>query len=223
MPDEENDFWERPDVVAQFAARDADRRLMELVADYRDPGATRVLDLGCAAGRNAVPLAERGFDVHALDSSAAMVEETRRRLAPILGEDEARGRVSVGRMDDLSSFGDASFDLVVALGILHNAASWPEWQRSMAEAVRVLRPGGRMLVAHFSPETDPAGTGMRPVAGQPHLFDGLHGARVTLLGEAELDAEAAHFGLVPDAPTCTGATVTDTGRRVSINALYRKV
>jgi len=216
------DFWERPEVVAQFAARDADRRLIPLLDDYPDPGATRVLDLGCAGGRNTVPLAARGFDVHALDASAAMVEETRRRLAPIVGAAGARERAQVGRMDDLSRFDSGSIDLVVALGILHQAASWPEWLRAMGEVVRVLRPGGRLLIAHFSPDTDPTGAGVTPVAGAPHVYDGLHGGRATLLTVAELDAEAARLGLRPETPTSTGETRTDGGRRVSVNGLYRK-
>ncbi len=218
-----DDFWEQPDVVARFAARDPDQRLLALVPGYEDPAATRVLDLGCAAGRNTIPLAERGFDVHALDASRAMVRETRRRLAAVLGEDAADERVRRGRMDDLGAYADHSFDLVIALGLLHGARSWEEWQRAFREIVRVLRPGGRLLLAEFSPETDHTGENITPVAGEPHVYTGLHGGRGVLLHVAELDAEAARHGLRPEVPTTTGETRLDTGRRVSVNALYRKV
>ena len=49
---------------------------MELIEEYPDPSRVRVLDLGCAGGRNTVVLAERGFDLEALDASAAMVAKT---------------------------------------------------------------------------------------------------------------------------------------------------
>ena len=45
-----------------------------------------VLDLGCATGRVAIPLARNGHEVWALDRSPAMLDELRRRLA---GEDPA--------------------------------------------------------------------------------------------------------------------------------------
>jgi hypothetical protein len=54
-----------------------------------------------------------------------MVAETRRRVAEILGEREAEARVRLGRMDDLAEFDDGTFDLVVSLGVLHNAQSGP--------------------------------------------------------------------------------------------------
>ncbi|MBX6364954.1 MAG: class I SAM-dependent methyltransferase [Gemmatimonadetes bacterium] len=215
-------FWEQPEVVADFAARAPDHRLQALLAEYEDPQSTRVLDLGCAGGRNTVLLAERGFDVHAIDASSAMVAETHRRVAAILGDAEARRRIRVGRMDDLSDFADASVDLVVALGILHNAGNWAEWEMAVGEAVRVLRPGGKLLVALFSPETDLTGAGVRAVPGEAHVYDGLPAGRATLLSAPELDAAMARFGLAPSVPTTTGSTTTERGRRVSVNALYRK-
>src|SRR5262249_40561030 len=88
-------FWESPENVARFAAREPDVRLAELIPTYAKPRDVRVLDLGCAAGRNAVLLASKGFDVEAVDSSSAMVAKTRERLAPVLGEAEAERRVRV--------------------------------------------------------------------------------------------------------------------------------
>lgn len=219
---ETSDFWERPEVVAEFAARAPDHRLLALLQEYGQPEAVRVLDLGCAGGRNTVLLAERGFDIYAIDSSAAMVEETRRRVAAVLGEAEAKARVQVGTMDDLSRFPARSFHLIVALGVLHNAQSWAEWQRAVGELARVLRPNGRLLVAHFTPETDLTGQGVRPVPGELHLYDGLPAGRATLLDAATLDAEMERHGLLALTPSETATTPTDRGRRVSVNALYRK-
>jgi SAM-dependent methyltransferase len=222
MMSDERSVWEEPDRVEEFAARDADVRLMELTAQYDDPGAVRVLDLGCAGGRNAAALAERGFDVYALDSSSAMVAKTRERLAAKLGDEQAVRRVREGRMEDLSEFDDGFFDMVVALGIYHNARNRADWDRTLAESARVLREGGRVLVANFSPRCDPDGQGMRPVAGEPDVYIGFGSERLLLLEAEELDAEMARHRLLPETPSQTVTRETDKGRRVVVNALYRK-
>ena len=214
-------FWEDPDVVRRFAERDPDGRLASLVDRAGEAGG-RALDLGCAAGRNTVFLARSGWDVQALDASRAMVEETRRRLAEVLGPAEARARVRVGRMDDLETYDQAAFDLVVALGIYQGAQDMEEWHRAVAGTARVLRPGGRCLVAHFTPEVDLTGEGVRPVPGERHVFTGLPGGgRSVLLGAGDLDAGFARHGLVPEAPTEVVVVERDEGRRVTANALYR--
>ena len=215
-------FWESPENVERFAAREPDLRLAELIREYRDPSAAKVLDLGCAAGRNAVLLAQNGFDCEALDSSAAMVSKTRERLAPILGTAEAQRRVRLGRMDDLSWAGDASFELVVALGLYHCAQSRAEWDRALAESARVLAPGGRLLVSVFTPETDLTGRGIRPVAGMPDVYEGFDSGRVFLVDAEGLDREMARHGLQPLKPTDTARPKVGTGRRVSANGLYVK-
>lgn len=218
-PDE---FWSRPEQVERFAGRDPDHRLVEMVGDFAEPGATRVLDLGCAAGRNAVYLAERGFDVHALDASEAMVERTRERLAEIVGPADAARRAAVGTMDDLGAFADGSFELVVALGILHQARSEEEWSRTLSEVVRVLAPGGLLLAANFAPGTDLRGEGVRPVPGEGNVREVLGVGRLYLLYADDLDRVMAARGLEPVAPTETVTVDMDPGRRVVVNALYRK-
>jgi SAM-dependent methyltransferase len=215
-------FWESPESVERFAAREPDVRLTEMIREYRDPSATKVLDLGCAAGRNAVLLAQNGFDIVAVDSSAAMVARTRERLAPILGAAEAERRVRVGRMDDLSWARDSSFELVVALGLYHCAQSRDEWDRALAESARVLAPGGCLLVSVFTPETDLSGRGLSPVAGQPDVYDGFDSGRSFLVDAPGLDREMARHGLRPLKPTQTARPRVQTGRRVSANGLYVK-
>jgi SAM-dependent methyltransferase len=215
-------FWEHPDRVERFASREPDHRLLELVERYPDPAATVVLDLGCAGGRNTELLARRGFQVHALDAALAMVERTRQRVAPVLGPALARERVVRGRMDDLSRYPDGSFDLVVALGVHHSARTRVEWERAMDELARVLKPGGMLLFSQFSPETDLTGEGVAAVPGEPDVYEGLPGGRSVLLDAPAVDAGAGARGFRPVTPTSTASTALDPGRRVSVNALYRR-
>ena len=183
--------WEDPESVARFAGRDPDLRLLEILDAVDDPGSLRVLDLGCAAGRNTAVLAERGFDFHALDGSRAMIEHTRGRAEGLVGAAQAARRVHHGRMDDLSRFDAESFDLVIALGVFHCAASGEEWHRAVAEAARVLAPGGRLLVAVFTPETDLHGRGIEPVPDEPNVYSGFSSGRTFLLDRASLDRAMA--------------------------------
>jgi SAM-dependent methyltransferase len=215
-------FWDSPENVARFAAREPDVRLAELIHEYPNPPATRVLDLGCAAGRNAVLLAQNGFDIDAMDASPAMVAKTRERLAPILGAAEAQRRVRVGRMDDLSRAPDATYHLVVALGLYHCAQSRAEWDRALVETARVLAPGGKLLVSVFTPETDLTGRGIRPVAEEPDVYEGFDSGRAFLVDAAALDREMTAHGLLPLQPTQTARPRVETGRRVSANGLYVK-
>ena len=224
------DFWEDPERVEQFAERDPDHRLRELLDGWRewvrgvppgDPGEARVLDLGCAGGRNTELLARAGFEVHALDASTAMVERTRSRLAGVVGRETARERVRRGRMDALP-YGAESFLLVVALGVHHSAESWREWERAADETARVLASGGLLLFNQFTPEADLTGEGVRPVPGERGVYEGFPAGRVVLLDASALDAEWGSRGLRPEVESETVRVELEPGRRVSVNALYRK-
>jgi SAM-dependent methyltransferase len=216
-------FWERPGTVEEFAGRAPDHRLVALLDAFPDPQETCVLDLGCAGGRNTVVLAERKFDVFAIDTSAAMVDRTRVRVSPILGVAEAERRVRVGDMTDLRTFADASFHLVVALGVYHNASSRDSWNRALRETERALAPGGRVLVSNFGPRSAPGGKLVQPVPGEPHVYEGFESGPLFLLEADALDAEMRAHGLVPVVPTETVVTPLEAGRRVTVNALYGKV
>lgn len=214
-------FWEDPETVAWFAARPPDARVMAAFRG-RHP-ATRVLDLGCAAGRNALWLAHAGFDVHALDASAAMVACTRARLAPVVGRAGAEARVRRGDMTDLGAYADGNFEVVLAIGLLPGARGERDWQRAVAEMARVLVDGGELLLTHFTPDAPDGGPPLRGVPGEPHLVRHAFDERPAyLLGRAELDAQLAAHGLRPVTPTHAVAATTMGGRRVTLNGHFRK-
>ena len=116
-------------------------RVIDWIDDLeRSPG-SRAADVGAGAGYVTVELANRGYDVVAVDPSAAMREGIRGRVTQAGSE----GRVEVLDADVQSlPFADASFDLVVALGVL----PWiPAPELAIQEMSRVLKPGGHLIVS----------------------------------------------------------------------------
>ena len=104
----------------------------------------RVLEIGLGYGTVAEFLARAGADYHGLDIAAGPVEMARHRLASV---PSARPeQVQQGSALDLP-FADASFDRVVSIGCLHHTGNLG---RAVAEARRVLRPGGELLLMVYN-------------------------------------------------------------------------
>jgi SAM-dependent methyltransferase len=94
----------------------------------------RHLDIGCGAGGALVVSRGLGAEVAGIDASANLVAIARRRLPG--------GRIEVGEMEELP-FADRSFDVVTGINSFQFSG---DPVRALAEARRVLRPGGGMLV-----------------------------------------------------------------------------
>jgi len=220
MESQEPPFWERPEIVEQFASWPPDKRMIELLTDT--PRETRVLDLGCAGGRNTQWLAQQGIDFYALDSSKAMLEKTRSRVETYVGKAGAQRRVMAGCMDDLAMFTSNFFDLVICFGVYHAAQSVAEWDRAISETARILRPSARLLMTQFSPRSNPDGGGLEQT--EPHIFMGFRGERRMLLLEPkELDEWMNRHGFRPIKPTYDVTAPTDEGgTRVVVNGFYQK-
>src|ERR1700728_366110 len=65
--------------------------------EHLPPPPATVLDVGGGAGHQSFPLAQAGYDVTLLDSSPAMLDKARQRLARL--PDEARRRVTLVQAD----------------------------------------------------------------------------------------------------------------------------
>lgn len=142
--------WNKPDVARAYASgfsRAADMVAPELAARVGAGPGRHVLDLCCGQGNVAAALLAAGAEVTGLDFSTAMLEIARER-APgarlVLGDAMALAIAS------------ASFDAVtIGFGLPHV----PDPPRVLAEAARVLRPGGRLACSVWcGPETDSAMT-----------------------------------------------------------------
>lgn len=185
--------WSAPQTVAGFARSEPNEALVALVRDElaRVPAA-RVIDIGCGAGRNAVPLARLGARVLGLDLSWPMLEAAARRA----GEPGLALRLALSSMDRLPAR-DAAFDVVVAHGIWNLARSGTEFRAALREAARVASGGAALFVFTFSRHTLAADA--RPVAGEDFVFTQFSGQPQCFLTEEQLVSElqAAGFALAP--------------------------
>lgn len=107
-------------------------------------GGDEVLDVACGTGSVAVPLARRGVKVAALDISPRLLGEAK-AAAMDAGVEIA---FDEGQVEDIP-YTDASFDLAVSMfGVMFSA----EPVAAVSELARVLRPGGRLRLANWTPE-----------------------------------------------------------------------
>lgn len=109
--------------------------------------ADRLLDIGTGTGRLLELLAPRVRQGLGVDASKAMLALARSRLARA---DLAHCSVRLADMYRLP-LADETFDLAVLQMVLHHAADPPG---VLAEAARVLAPGGTLLVVDLAPHAD---------------------------------------------------------------------
>ena len=102
------------------------------------------LEIGLGYGTLGERLARLGADYHGLDLAAGPVAMMRARLARVPG---ARPEQVVQGSALNLPFADASFDHVVSIGCLHHTG---DLFGAIAEARRVLRPGGRFLMMVYN-------------------------------------------------------------------------
>ncbi|HET9110109.1 MAG TPA: methyltransferase domain-containing protein [Ktedonobacterales bacterium] len=157
----------------------------------------RALDVGCGTGILAIDIQRRvgatGF-VAGVDPGPEQIANARikaaRRHAPI--------DFQVGVIERLP-FSDQSFDVVLSTLMMHHLPNSLKCQ-GLAEVVRVLRPGGRLIIADFTSKRQRQGRSRRFHAGGSDLQ-----SLVALVQDAGLECletevmQTARFSAFPGA------------------------
>ena len=128
------------------------RKRTAYVVAHCPPG--RGLDVGCGTGVLAARLARAGWTMTGADPSAGMLDVLRAR-SPEVTAVQASGTAL--------PFPDDAFDVVLSVATLHHIADADDVRRTLAEMVRVVRPGGRVLVWDHNPRNPYWGPLMRRV------------------------------------------------------------
>jgi len=162
---------------------------MDWVRVFAKGRSLNVLDIGCGAGRNGVPLAQAGHRVFGVDQSEFMIAAARQRAqsAGVNGQCE----FVKARMDTLP-VSDTTFDLIIAQGIWNLAASDDELLSALREADRVSRSGTRLFVFPFSRDT--LSPDALPQRGQQHIYDQFSGSPQAFFSQESLTQLLAEVG-----------------------------
>lgn len=217
--------WSSTATVAGFAAAAPNDVLMAFarVELARLKGQGTVVDIGCGAARNAVPLAGMGWSVIGLDLSTPMLEAAAARAQA----HDVAGQVRwLCAPMEVLPIPDASADLVIAHGIWNLARSSAQFRQGVSEGARVAKPGAALFVFTFSRHTLPASATLVP--GEAFVFTQFSGQPQCFLTESQLldEMRMAGFDHDPAVPVReynrpTHATV-QIGGPVIYEAVFRR-
>jgi SAM-dependent methyltransferase len=122
-------------------------RMNELLSRYLPPAPAVVADVGGGPGTYAVPLAAAGYQVHLLDPVPGHIATARQ-----ISLSQRAGRLAsaqVGHARELP-WPDESADACLLFGPMYHLTEPGERQEALAEAHRILRPGGLLLATAIS-------------------------------------------------------------------------
>lgn len=149
------------------------------------------LDVGAGTGHLAERLSDLGFDVVALDPFPQMLDQLQQRRPEIA--------TMVGHGEEIPLPDDA-FDLTYSVAVMHHIAQPDLVRRTLAEMVRVTRPGGSILIWDHNPLNPywpllmrrvPQDSGAERLVPMRELVAGLTEAGATVL-------RAERLGLMPE-------------------------
>jgi ubiquinone/menaquinone biosynthesis C-methylase UbiE len=165
------DYYDASDEAGRLVSRPEGQleflRTQALLARFLPAPPARLLDVGGGAGIHALPLAARGYEVHLVDPVERHLEQARLASA---GADRPLASIAPGDARHLDAR-DATYDGVLLLGPLYHLTEAGDRQAALAEARRVVKPGGVVLAAAIS-----------------RFASTIDGLRLGFLREAEFEA-----------------------------------
>lgn len=174
-----------------------DRRLIELLAPCPED---KVLDLGCGTGLLCRRIADRldpaaGGEAVGIDAAGRMIAVARRKRSGPGCRFEAMAAEKL-------AFPEAAFDAVVSSLFFHHV-DLDLKRQALGEALRVLKPGGRLVIADMHTPSTWMGALVSHVARwffwQPEIGENIRGVLPDLIaaaGFAPPRLEGTYFGYI---------------------------
>ncbi|OYY95895.1 MAG: hypothetical protein B7Y41_01020 [Hydrogenophilales bacterium 28-61-23] len=191
--DWKTDAWKNPGMVAWYHRRMVENRgsnrlknEVEVELCRRFAVGKKVLDVGIGTGRASLPLARDGYVVTGVDSSQAMLDQTRALAAA------SAAPITLLQRDVAElGFADGEFDTLMSLNVM---VHFPHWRDILAEWKRVVRADGRIVFDIHSQDHEDAVCAAKGLPPRPDSSEdfGNYSCRIRV---EELAETASALGL----------------------------
>lgn len=116
--------------------------VMKYIHEYLSPD-MKILDIGAGGGRYSLELASEGYNVTAVEMLQAKLNELNSKIT-----EPMRLITYKGEITDLGFLSGESFDMTLVLGPMYHLYTYQDKKKAAAEALRVTKPGGVILVEY---------------------------------------------------------------------------
>lgn len=151
-PEEIEKYWtsQAREHNVSHAASWSDLRVIEMeiseIVKHLSPG-DKVLDVGCANGFSTIKYTvQKSVSAIGVDYIPAMIENANLALSKLKKDVALDLQFAVGNILSLQ-FANEQFDKVVIIRVIINLGEWTNQKRGLTEALRVLKPGGILLLS----------------------------------------------------------------------------
>ncbi|MBR3955354.1 MAG: methyltransferase domain-containing protein [Clostridia bacterium] len=151
---------------------------MQYIEKYLFPGA-KIIEIGAGTGRYSVALAEKGYDVTAVELVEHNIEIMKKKVKPYHDI-----KIMQGNARDLSVFENNSFDIVLLLGPMYHLFEDADKHRALDEAIRIAKPDGIIFASYCNNDTS--------------MYKFFYNGRVLQYLEKGLIKEDYHTASVPE-------------------------
>ena len=120
---------------------------MEYIEKYLFDGAN-ILEIGAGTGRYSIALANKGYDVTAVELVPHNIDIMKKKVKP-----KYNIKIIEGNAVDLSFLDDETYDIVLLLGPMYHLFTDEDKHAALSEAIRVTKTGGIIYAAYINNDT----------------------------------------------------------------------
>lgn len=136
----EDKFWNDKEVVEMFQNKPCSKYITDEIEEIEKTTKIKsVLDIGCGGGRYARYMSDKGCTVFAIDKNISMIEASKGENITTIQCDMAN--IPIKKI---------KFDLLLCIGVLHNATSRFAFIKTLKEMKRLTHKNSNIIVSIFT-------------------------------------------------------------------------
>ena len=120
---------------------------MKYIEKYLSPDA-KIIEIGAGTGRYSLALAEKGYDVTAVELVPHNIEIMKKKV-----QSHHNIKIYEGNACDLSAFESETYDIVLLLGPMYHLFTDEDKHLALAEAIRVAKTNGVIYASYCNNDT----------------------------------------------------------------------